>query len=97
MTEFKNTAWSESRFEAGDPAPFHDDIHKDSEDRCVVCGRKVGKNSYFVEVVNGGEIREQDGTEHDTASDAGYMGCWQVGSECAKKFAPNILFKRGAQ
>lgn len=94
MTEFKNTAWAEPRFEAGDSAPFHEGIHKDSDDRCVVCGRKVEKNGWLVEVIQGGEIRRQDGTKYDTSTDAGYMGCWPVGSECAKKFAPNILFKR---
>jgi hypothetical protein len=60
---------------------------------CVQCGRKVGKNSWFVEVINGGDIRLQDGTEYDISSDPGYMGCWAVGNECAKSFAPNLLFK----
>lgn len=93
MVEFKNTAYLAPEFNAGDPAPFHEGIHKDGAERCVVCGRKVGKKSYLVEVIDGGDIREQDGTEADT-EDAGYMGCWPVGSECAKKFAPNILFVR---
>jgi hypothetical protein len=64
-----------------------------TEDYCVQCGRKVGANPWFVEVINGGDIRLQDGTEYDTASDAGYMGSWPVGNECAKVFASNILFK----
>jgi len=95
MTEFKNIVWSNVEFKAGDPAPFHPDIHKDSESRCCVCGRKTKENSLYMEVVDGGNIREQDGTEADIY-DPGYMGCWSIGSECAKKFAPNILFKRGA-
>ena len=95
MTEFKNTAWAEPQFKAGDPAPFNEKIHQDSENRCCVCGRKTSEDSYYMEVINGGEIREQDGTE--AVYDGGYMGCWSIGSECAKKFAPNILFKRKAE
>lgn len=60
---------------------------------CVQCGRLVGKNPWMVEVINGGEIRLQDGTEHDTTNDRGYMGWWAVGNECAKAFEPNLLFK----
>jgi hypothetical protein len=26
-------------------------------------------------------------------TDAGYMGCYAIGNECAKSFAPNLLFK----
>ena len=61
---------------------------------CVQCGRLVGKNPFMVEVWQGGEIRLQDGTEADT-NDAGYMGWWAVGNECAKSFAPNLLKKWG--
>ena len=64
------------------------------DDYCVQCGRKVGKSSWWVEIIEGGEIRQQDGTEYDTAKDAGYMGCWAVGSECAKLFESNVLIKR---
>jgi len=60
---------------------------------CVQCGRLVGNNPWMVECINGGEIRLQDGTEHDIANDRGYMGCWAVGNECAKAFEPNLLFK----
>ena len=63
---------------------------------CVQCGRKVGADAWYVEVVNGGDIRLQDGSE--AVRDAGYMGCYPVGNECAKSFAPNLLIKmnRGA-
>lgn len=60
---------------------------------CVQCGRLVGKNPWLVEIINGGYIRLQDGTDHDIASDNGYMGWWPVGNECAKAFEPNLLFK----
>lgn len=58
------------------------------------CGRKVGKNGYWVEIVNGGEIRAQDDTSYVRENDAGYMGCWAVGSECAKQFEKNVLIRR---
>jgi hypothetical protein len=64
-----------------------------SDNYCVQCGRKVGQDPWYVECINGGsEIRLQDGTEADV-NDPGYMGCWPVGNECAKSFAPNLLFK----
>lgn len=58
---------------------------------CVQCGRKVGADSWYVEVIDGGDIRLQDGSE--AVQDAGYMGCYPVGNECAKQFAPNLLIK----
>ena len=60
---------------------------------CVQCGRLVGANPWMVEVVDGGVIRLQDGTEG--VHDGGYMGWWAVGNECAKSFAPNLLKKWG--
>jgi hypothetical protein len=68
-----------------------DNVGKDDY-ACVQCGRKVGKNGWWVEVINGGDIRLQDGTE--AVQDGGYMGCWAVGSECAKSFDSQVLFKR---
>ena len=58
---------------------------------CVQCGKKCGANPWFVEIVDGNEIRVQDGTEAEY--NGSYMGCWAVGNECAKSFAPNVLFK----
>jgi len=60
---------------------------------CTQCGKKCGANPWFAEVIKGGEIRLQDGTDYNSSTDAGYMGWWVVGNECAKKFAPNLLFK----
>jgi hypothetical protein len=83
------------KIQAGDQPNFVEPKSNVSADDnyCVQCGRKTGENPWFVEVINGGEIRLQDGTEHDIASDNGYMGCWSIGNECAKAFAPNLLFK----
>lgn len=67
------------------------------EQHCVQCGRKVGSNPWYVECINGGnEIRIQTGVPYELCSDydeASYMGWWPVGNECAKSFAPNLLFK----
>ena len=79
-------------FNAGDPAPFNEKASVDNTNLCYVCGRKLGKHPLWFEVINGGDLREQDGTEYDTSKDSGYMGCYPVGSTCANKFAPNILF-----
>jgi hypothetical protein len=42
-----------------------------------------------VEVVNGGDLRAQDGTE--AVHDAGYMAFYPVGSTCKNKFNPELL------
>ncbi len=64
---------------------------------CVQCGRTVGNDPWYVECINGGsEIRIQTGVPYELCSDydpSSYMGCWPVGNECAKSFAPNLLFK----
>ena len=81
-------------FNAGDQAPFnHKASHAADQEFCYVCGRKLGANPLYFEVIEGGDLRLQNGTEYDVQSDAGYMGCFPVGSTCANKFAPNILFK----
>jgi hypothetical protein len=84
-----------TKIQAGESPNFADPKEnvKWEDAYCVQCGRKVGANAWYVEVIDGGSIRLQDGTEHNVAADAGYMGCWPVGNECAKKFAPNLLFK----
>jgi len=76
---------------AGDAMSWHDKVFTDtSVDRCSVCGRKVSGNELFVEVHDGGNLVEfGKGDVHS----AGYMGCWAVGTECAKKFSPELLGK----
>jgi hypothetical protein len=82
-----------TKIQAGESPNFADPKEnvKWEDAYCVQCGRKVGANAWYVEVIDGGAIRLQDGTE--AVRDGGYMGCWPVGNECAKKFAPNLLFK----
>lgn len=54
---------------------------------CVVCGRKVGKNSFFVHLSIYGTVIPVD-YKGDSS-----QGFWEVGSECAKKFNPKLLTK----
>ena len=56
-------------------------------ERCTICARKLGANPFFVEVHNGGDLVEFGKAVHDS----GYMGCWPIGSECAKKFSPELI------
>lgn len=66
---------------------------KDDKDCCVQCGKVVGKNPLYIEIIKGGIIRVQDGTKYDSNSDSGYMGYWAVGVECAKQLDSNLLVK----
>lgn len=80
-------------FTIGSAAPFNEKASLASDqDLCFVCGRKLGNNPLHFEVVDGGSLRGQDGTEADV-DDAGYMGCYPVGASCANKFEAGILFK----
>lgn len=96
MSEQKKTV-NTTKIQAGDMPNFAEPkSNVGSENNfCVQCGRKVGADAWYVEVIKGGDIRLQDGSEYDVASDAGYMGCYPVGNECAKRFAPNLLIKMG--
>jgi len=58
-----------------------------TEEHCTLCARKLGKNFLMVEVHNGGDLVAKG----FAVEDSGYMGAWPVGSECAKKFSPELL------
>lgn len=60
-----------------------------SDDYCVQCGRKLGKNAYRVHVSISGSILALDHPSDDPES----QGAWGIGSECAKSFDPKILHK----
>lgn len=62
------------------------------ENSCTVCGRKVGKNAWYVELNIDGQIMVDGVVINDSPS----QGCWQVGSECAKKFDQSVLIKMEA-
>jgi uncharacterized membrane protein len=77
------------KYNAGDAAKFSEKYLQSNGDRCIECGKAVGENSYLVEVINGGDLRAQDGTE--AVHDAGYMAFYPVGSTCKNKFNPELL------
>jgi hypothetical protein len=84
------TTKSESKtyqFNAGDGMVWHDKSSDPDVERCTICARKLGKNPFYVEVHDGGDLVAFGEGIHD----GGYMGCWAVGSECAKKFAPELI------
>ncbi len=81
-----------NKLKHGDDFPFHK-LASDNE-HCAICNKKLGKNLYAVEVVDGGNIHAA--SEGTTIFDAGYMGFWFVGSECAKKFESGVLAEMDA-
>jgi len=55
---------------------------------CNMCGRKLGKNPYFVHLSIDGTLLPIG------AEDSESQGYWEIGSECAKKIEPNLLSKK---
>ena len=56
---------------------------KDDENPCVICGRPVKKDgAKYLEVFDGGR-QFSDG--HADQNDAGYMGCFPIGSDCLRE------------
>lgn len=82
---------SDYEFNAGDGMVWHEDYgnpdkNGNTVERCCVCARKLGKKPIYVEVHKGGDLVAFGQGIHD----GGYQGCWAIGSECAKKFAPEL-------
>jgi len=74
------------KYNAGDQAPIN---HKaaDTSNLCFSCGRKLGKNPYYFEVTTSWELLPAGNTSTDS------QGCFPIGSECAKAFAPELLIR----
>lgn len=69
---------------------FGDYVNGLNDNACAQCGRKVGKNSYWVHLsIAGAILHPASDADKGTIS----QGFWQVGSECAKKFDPAVLVK----
>jgi hypothetical protein len=62
----------------------------DKSNSCVMCGKTVGKNPYYVHLSIYGAILTPDFEGSES------QGFWQVGSECAKKIQANLLIKMEA-
>ena len=78
------------QFNVGTQAPSNRKALDSFDSLCTVCGRKLGANPLYFEVNTSWEII----TPNDSNEDS--QGCFPVGSECAKKFAPNLLVQAGA-
>ena len=89
QTDQTAAATNSYKFNPGDAMTWHDKVANGDgqEERCSICGRKVGENPAYVEVHNGGDLVEYGKGIHD----GGYMGAWAIGSECAKQFNPALL------
>lgn len=84
------TGLKAATYGAGDSFPFTEDNPSTAPGFCWHCGRDLkGEGVYMIEVVDGGKIRKQDGTEADEA-DAGYMGWYEVGRYCGRKFDADV-------
>jgi hypothetical protein len=89
---YKGVEMKEYKFNAGDGMFWHDNYGNNDKqgnpiERCTICARKLGENPVFVEVHNGGDLVEFG----KGIQDGGYMGCWPIGSECAKQFSPELI------
>lgn len=82
------------------PKPFSGKRYNDNAERddtskhvgpCAVCGKPVKKGvpHRWAEVVDGGERFVPYGSGDE--NDAGHMGVFPVGSECAKLFPAGVL------
>jgi len=76
-------------FNAGDDAfSIHDKCFiSDEKERCALCGKVVSATAVQIELHNGGQFVQYG----KGIQDGGYLGCWLIGSECAKKFSPELL------
>ena len=80
------------------PSLFSEGYHSSrADDPCVCCGRNVGKRGYSIIVAGGGvEIIHPDDAEAAAATDNGFMGAYNVGSECIKRVPAEYRIRRGA-
>lgn len=62
---------------------------KHGDDFCTVCGKKMGKNGFYLHLSIEGTILPLNYTGEESYS----QGCWSVGSECAKQFDASVLGK----
>jgi hypothetical protein len=60
------------------------DKNQGSIGHCAACGRKLSGTPQWVEVIDGGSSVAAPGLDPDT-TDAGYMGWFPVGPECARR------------
>lgn len=64
-----------------------------SDDYCVVCGKKMGKNGFMIHLSIDGTLL--DPTKSSEEFNGESQGYWNVGSECAKRFDSSVITKAG--
>ena len=62
-----------------------------NDEYCIVCGKKMGKNGFYVHLSIDGTILDSTKSSEEYGSKS--QGYWGVGSECAKKFDSAFLVK----
>ena len=77
------------KYNVGDIAPLNQKASNSSDALCFACGRKLGKNPLYFEVTTSWELLAV-GNKSDNS-----QGCFPIGRECAKAFAPNLLVNLG--
>jgi len=88
------------KFNHGDSFPFMQnrssrlgDLHY-----CQVCGRELGQSgTYWVEVVDGGDIHDSTTYGEADTQDSGYMGFYPVGISCSYRFEKSVLVWDGGK
>ena len=76
-----------AKYGHGDQVPYSDKF-LETYDGCVVCGREVKNEVFFVNVTVNGNIWSANEGQCDEGIDQGWF---VVGSDCAKKFAKGVL------
>lgn len=80
-------ATSSTQLIIGSDAPCNEKATLSFDALCYCCGRKVGKNPFYMHVDTDWTIIDRN----DETSDS--QGCFPIGSTCAHKFAPGVLFQ----
>lgn len=74
---------------------YHNSPHADTEEGCVVCGKRTTPaNRIVVCLTGGGDVLVRVGDEQREERDnpGGFMGFWSVGSECGKAIPQEYRF-----
>lgn len=61
---------------------------------CQCCGRAVSAKAAYIIVCDGGASLVHPEDADSLLNDGGFMGCFPVGSECAKKIPAEYLTTR---
>ena len=85
------TAKTTTKLSHADILPFKMGKQAGSINHCAICEKAVGNSPLLVEIYAGGLIWDASRNGEPDQNDAGYMGHYPIGLECAKKFAADVL------